>query len=177
LDERHELEVIRRIRNDFAHQLGTVSFGDPTVKARCDSLLLPERMYVPDVIPVPKSADGPLPTVDLHFPSNVSARERFRMSVIYLMHNLTARFADAVHERRSIPADFQSPEEMWTHYLARIEAMMQEKDELTQRLNELEQQLGEPQSEVSNSEMVASAHMLTKYLVQLLERSRQAHDR
>jgi len=44
-DERHDLNLIRRIRNEFAHQT-EISFESPAVRDRCKSL----RMKAPDYI-------------------------------------------------------------------------------------------------------------------------------
>ena len=134
-DERRELDTIRRIRNDFAHQLGALNFEDASVRDRCGALGLPERLYVPERIPLRESTDEPLPVLDLTFPDGVTSRERFRMSVVYTMHVLTVRVAGATSNRRKCPDEFGTPEEMFRFFLDNSDAMME-------RISELEQRLG-----------------------------------
>jgi mannitol operon repressor len=45
-DECHDLEIIGRIRNDFAHDLHGLSFSSESVRDRCDELLLPKRLHL-----------------------------------------------------------------------------------------------------------------------------------
>ncbi len=42
-DEYHDLELLRKIRNRFAHQLEAVGFGDPEVIKLAERLVAPER--------------------------------------------------------------------------------------------------------------------------------------
>lgn len=39
-EEQHDLDAIRRIRNDFAHNENELDFADTSISSRCDSLLL-----------------------------------------------------------------------------------------------------------------------------------------
>lgn len=39
----HDLMVIRKMRNEFAHTLNNISFSDPVVKARIDSMFFARR--------------------------------------------------------------------------------------------------------------------------------------
>lgn len=162
-DERRELDTIRRIRNDFAHQLGALSFDDPSVRDRCGALVLPERLYVPERIPLRKSANEPLPVLDLTFPEGVSSRERFRMSVVHTMHVLSVRLGGATSNRRKCPDEFESPEDTFRFFLDHSDAMMG-------LISDLEQRLGESEPP---SQAVVRTRQLTRYIIEILERSRR----
>ena len=41
-DERHDLQLINRIRNKFAHELSGISFEQDSIKAQCNQFILPK---------------------------------------------------------------------------------------------------------------------------------------
>lgn len=52
-DEYHDLDIVREIRNKFAHELHGLSFSDDWVKNKCDTLRLAKKKKAPPVPGVP----------------------------------------------------------------------------------------------------------------------------
>jgi len=86
-DEFHDLGIIRRVRNNFAHELDTMSFGDEQIRNRCNSLRIAQR----------------LPT---HISS--SPRERFLFATGALSISLSSRTWRAADERRQVPSESEA---------------------------------------------------------------------
>ena len=86
--EQHDLDLIRRIRNEFAHNENDMTFSDPTVSARCDSLALFE-----DLIDTAKHIDF----------SHYTSRDKFQTVGVSLYLTMSAREQQARLMRRSTP--------------------------------------------------------------------------
>ncbi len=86
-DEFHDLTLIRKIRNDFAHDLDKTSFRDEKIQDRCKSLRIPNRW----------KWNGP-PTPE----------ERFNISTQVLSIIIESRTRAAVKERRSTPPESEA---------------------------------------------------------------------
>lgn len=100
-DEYENIENIRRIRNDFAHQLTDVSFDkNQSIKAKCENLYIPKNRFVPDYIP-PLLPNGELPKVNLDpFLEDNSPKNRYVQLFYYLSYNFDARVYHISLERR-----------------------------------------------------------------------------
>lgn len=84
-DEYHDLEVIRKIRNMFAHELHALSFSDKKVEDKCAELRLPKRL--------PRHLDWP-----------PGARNSFMVAVSILWLELGIRALE--HQHRVVPSGF-----------------------------------------------------------------------
>lgn len=73
-DEAHDLHLMRKIRNDFAHELIGISFETPSVRDKCHELRAAR-------------GDGDLG----------SARDRFKKATIRLIVDITIRIKGATH--------------------------------------------------------------------------------
>lgn len=49
--EKNIINTMRRIRNKFAHEIEILNLEEQSVKDLCMNLSIPEKMYVPDIIP------------------------------------------------------------------------------------------------------------------------------
>jgi DNA-binding MltR family transcriptional regulator len=83
----HDLEMIRKIRNKFAHKMHGYSFNEPEIVSWCKSLKLAKM--IADVIP--------------HFPN--SHGNMFLLGVTQLVNWLDMKIIEADTTRRSIPKD------------------------------------------------------------------------
>jgi DNA-binding MltR family transcriptional regulator len=166
-DEKKEIDIIRKIRNDFAHSLQSISFSDQSIKDRCANLVIPDRMFVPDFIPLPNEGDESIPTIDLTPPKNWKPRDRFTNSVTSVLRNLSVRYAQVVRSHRSIPKEFESPENMWRDFLA-------EADLLVEHVRDLEKQKGIVPEELPES--FKSVYKITQYFLAIIEHSREHKD-
>ncbi len=84
-DEYHDLQIIRDIRNGFAHDLHGLSFSTAWVKDKCAKLQLPKK--------------------EPQWPADADAQDAFRISVAILSFQLGARTGR--QERRVVPSPFQ----------------------------------------------------------------------
>lgn len=122
-DEKRELDLIRRVRNQMAHDLD-VSFVTSEVAARCREMELGERLYSPQTMPA-LVIDGiahmnpdeqliartELPLISLELPDRTEPRARFNSSV----HVMTKVLATRIQLRRyggAAPESFASALEL-----------------------------------------------------------------
>jgi DNA-binding MltR family transcriptional regulator len=82
--EYHDLRIIQKVRNDFAHKLD-ISFSDNSIKDRCNTLKLAKTS--------PPSLHPPEP------------RDSFISATIALGSHLAFRIAKAERDRRVVPSD------------------------------------------------------------------------
>jgi hypothetical protein len=109
LREYQTLNTIRRIRNDFAHPLGEISFSDEFIKARCKNIETPVTMILPEQVLVPEGeAEVSLP---IRKADSDDPRACFLESVLALAWVLFGRIADAFESKRSRPSDFVAAHE------------------------------------------------------------------
>lgn len=76
--EQHDLDIIRKTRNAFAHDV-VASFSDSQVSSRCNELRLPEAALPPDI--------------------RSSARQQFYWTVVLLGNTLALRSLEAKDRR------------------------------------------------------------------------------
>lgn len=100
-DEYKNLDTLRKIRNDFAHQLINISFdNNQSIKARCNNLYIPKNRYVPEVIPRP-TEDGKIPKLNLDpFAEDNSPKNRFVQVFYFLSLNFLQRNFEIVNMKR-----------------------------------------------------------------------------
>ncbi len=78
-EEYHDLEVVRKIRNDFAHRMHGLSFESQSIKNRCSNLQLANKVTAFKIF------------------EEAGARERFNISIVLLMNILTLRETNIAH--------------------------------------------------------------------------------
>ena len=83
-DEFHDLRIIQRIRNAFAHELDSSSFGSEQIRDRCNSLRTPQRRQ---------------------WHPSLSPRECFSFATSALSISLESRTRRAKRERRQAPSE------------------------------------------------------------------------
>ena len=88
-DERHDLDIIRAIRNDFAHNERSIDFFSSRVSDRCNSLRLYQNMI----------ADRQ--DIDC---SRHSSRDKFQIVSVSLCLILEDRTRGAAENKRAVPA-------------------------------------------------------------------------
>lgn len=99
-DEESELNLLRRIRNDFAHSIGNSTFWTPPTFDRCKSLKLCDRLYMP-AFPIhpdlgsESQNDDSIPVIDMKFPGTGDPRERFVTATFVLCQVILARWMTA----------------------------------------------------------------------------------
>lgn len=101
------LQVIRRIRNAFAHELTTESLDK--FKDLLSSIVPPRRLLLIKSIPfasIKNDVELPLPEIPVVDLS--SARDMFVKTVLSLTNLLSARCLCAVREQRRTPCNFES---------------------------------------------------------------------
>lgn len=122
-DERRELDLLRRVRNQMAHDLD-VSFKSNAIADRCQELVLGERLYSPPTVPalvIDGVAHGypdeeliasvDLPLIDLTLPDASDPRTRFYAAVLALTKILGTRIQ--LHRQGAqVPAEFASALEL-----------------------------------------------------------------
>lgn len=114
-DERRELDLIRRIRNQFAHDLGARTFDHSGVAHRCRELVMCDRMFIPTRKHRDAEEDGagshatgePVAVTRMSDPQDM--RERFRASVMSMTNILCTRGLLTVTRRLGSPPEFASP--------------------------------------------------------------------
>jgi hypothetical protein len=131
-DEKRELDLLRRVRNQMAHDLD-VSFVTSEVAARCRELELGERLHSPQTMPAlvvdgiahitPDDeliARSELPLISLELPDRTQPRARFNASV----HAMTKVLATRIQFRRyggAAPESFASALELEDARVAALE--------------------------------------------------------
>ena len=138
-DEYKELNLLRKIRNDFAHSLSTGNFADSD---RCMSLQLGVQLYMPPVslknLKAWEDAEDEaernalLPDLNLDLPNADDPRTRFISSVTILGHILSGRAFSI--ERINPPTEATSVFDGVDLGLAKVESN-------TRRLKELRAEL------------------------------------
>lgn len=144
-NERGNLNLIRRIRNDFAHELRATSFNDQAISGRCRELNIPQRMYVPSKIRLP-STDR-VAEINLTVPGPDEPRARFVASFNYMQLCLTFRLQEAQLGGRRIPQELISATDSMRKTIAYF-------DNLQRRLEQLRSELGERNAKRGNLEPI-----------------------
>lgn len=107
-DEYQELNMLRKVRNAFAHQLG-VTFRDETICNLCRELKLSQRIYAPRGLPQTLGTDE---VVSLALPSATPeySRSRFAEAAMVMVRVLFARTLQA-GDHSAKPSEFEYAED------------------------------------------------------------------
>jgi DNA-binding MltR family transcriptional regulator len=120
--EHRRLNLIRKIRNDFAHSVNDIAFSVSSISDRCKQLEFPAEMITPKLVPLSQSGEiPPLPTIVKADPAD--SRDVFQEAVLTLMLILAARVASAGEHRRQSPVEFlkaHEPQEFITQCLQNL---------------------------------------------------------
>lgn len=176
-NEYKNIELIRKIRNDFAHRLTGISFKDPSVKSRCSILSIPKEQYFPEKvkdIPLPNE-DGSLPKIDLNpFSKDTPPRDKFVQVFTYLSLNFYERSAETKKVQRkefkleATRADFfRNMAKTYIESQHRINTMKEEKNKIRREAGEAE--IIEDKSELQK--VLDDAVQLYLYLAEVLDYS------
>lgn len=91
------INLVRRIRNVFAHEIDVVKLEDSDkLVGLCSNLNIPKGMYVPEIINISKDEMIPFDTDPF---VNVTPKERFVKTFQYLTQYLDTRYLDVVKRR------------------------------------------------------------------------------
>lgn len=176
-NEYKNIEMIRKIRNDFAHRITGISFSDSSVKNRCNHLSIPKEQYFPEKIkdiPLPND-DGSLPKINLDpFTKDTPPRDRFVQVFTYLSLNFYVRSIDTKKIQReefkleATRADFfKNLAETYINSQKRIAELREERNK--RRREAGKQEIIEPKSELEK--VLDDAVELHIYLARVLENS------
>jgi mannitol operon repressor len=86
-DEYHDLNIVRKIRNKFAHRLHDLSFDDQEIVSWCQALYTPKKFLPPDWV--------------------VTHRDLFVAAMTTLATHLALRALAIERERRVVPRAFE----------------------------------------------------------------------
>jgi DNA-binding MltR family transcriptional regulator len=105
--EYKQLDIFRKIRNKFAHQLKSKNFADSDLKDLIDNLRV-ERELVPiTFFPLPKTKEEDLPILELTKINQASPREIIDIFILYMCNNLFGRIILAMAKPSTAPAEFK----------------------------------------------------------------------
>lgn len=96
--EYNTIDLIRKIRNIFAHEITVITFeDDKKITGLCNSLSIPKGMYVPNILlfdneHILNLDDEPL--------KGKSLKERFVLTFRYLTQYLNVRYIDIIPNKR-----------------------------------------------------------------------------
>lgn len=177
--EHFVLNSIRGIRNEFAHELGDLSFQSQSVLNRCQSIAPPIAMIAPRRIPLPLAGEEPsVPEVVKADAGN--GRALFEESVVTLASCLFARAAARHPSTRACsPKNFEGahePAEMVLKHLKdNHEEIRQLAEELRQRLNEVScspaaEEIPKP-DQVADTSRAAMVIRAQEFVVQQIKRA------
>lgn len=97
---KHEFDtinLIRKIRNIFAHEIEIVKIEDsPKLVSLCANLSIPKGMYVPDIIYVEGNKMKPFDTDPF---INATPKDRFVKTFKYIIQYLNARYIDVIKRK------------------------------------------------------------------------------
>ena len=191
--ERVNLDIVRRIRNEFAHELGEVSFNTQSIADRTANLEVPHGLYMPNSLPVPEDLVDDGRTWDLTPPAKTDTKNYFRAAVETLAGNLAARLSEIGPDHRRPPDKYESfpererkasagrsksrgrlrdlQEERLTLLKDRAETVADESSpeysDLRSQIDELERELAEPQTPT----MLDALDRVLDLMVPIVERS------
>lgn len=151
-DERRELGIVRRIRNEAAHKVN-VNLSSGSLRDLCMALKLGVKLYYPEVIPladlpggskgIPDDLSDPdiaLPVVDLEMPGAGDPRERFAATVQVLLRSVWARTFD-VPDKRTPPPEFVYPEDPTNKALIQTSRTLGEMEANLEQMKDIRDQL------------------------------------
>lgn len=101
-----QLEIFRKIRNKFAHQLTSKSYDDLDLKDLINNLRV-ERELIPIAFyPLPKTREEDLPIPNMIETNNATSREIIEHFVSYMCNNLLGRMVLAIEKSSNEPKEF-----------------------------------------------------------------------
>jgi len=89
-NEHHDLQIIRGIRNEFAHELHGLSFSNARVRDKCSALQIPKKV--------------------MQLMGSRGARPAFTYATAHLSLQLQLRTLGQVQHRRVVPDEFELAE-------------------------------------------------------------------
>jgi hypothetical protein len=142
-DEARDLDLIRKIRNSFAHDIDASLDTGPS-SSRCRELKLGERLYAPPNIPFLRDEDN-VPYMVMSYPENLAppelevtmpdptdTRQRLVVTTRVLMRVLQARSGGTPDPRPTTPAEYEVDEPARL-FVERIERLLGDDDEAGRR--------------------------------------------
>ena len=118
--EYSQLEIFKKIRNKFAHELKCKSFNDLDLKDSINSLLIEKELIPITFYPLPKTKDEKLPIPKLIKVDPNSPREIIENFISCIFNNLFGRMMLAMDKKVHSPSEFTNsyePFEMATKHL------------------------------------------------------------
>lgn len=184
-DEYKNIDTIRKIRNDFAHQLINISFdNNQSIKDRCRNLYIPKNMYIPKSFPIPK--DGKLPKLNLNpFVADNSPKNRFIQVFYFLSMNLLDRIVDLSLDstvekyevKISTAEGFRKKKEQFSKLKKDLIEVKEKEIKLRLEINEMEEKAGkektvfEPIKESEYLKALEQEVQMYDYIATVLENS------
>lgn len=174
-DEYKNIEWMRSIRNEFAHQLMNVSFdNNQSIKAKCNNLYIPKNRYVPEIMPVPLP-NGEIPKINLNpFAEDDSPKNKYVQLFYFLANNFYARsFLISREKRKKYTYKLSTADEhrqMKETFLDTRAAMIKSQEER----NKLEEKAGLKKTEFAEtplSDFMSRNIDILEYFAQVLEKS------
>lgn len=162
--EYRAINTIRSIRNDFAHQLGEVSFQQQSIKDRCRNIRVPDGVFNPSIIPLPTTS-GEIRSLRIERADIDSPRELFQETVIQLVHMLAGRTVEAMISARSQPKDYTKATEPMQRMVDYYQQQKRKYDELRAKLNAR----GEAVTELADERQMDLAIRLAQYSIALID--------
>lgn len=180
-DERRDLDLLRKIRNKFAHEHAQGSFNTDPVRSQTLELQLGVRLFMPKV-PLYRAADGKryvvteldavpdLPVVELKLENSDVPRVRFAATVSAMTRVLAARWTVIADDRLKSPVEFQYAEGPYEVILAELEGLAARFGEQAEKAQTLDVELAD--SIRINAASLTPQIQLLRYGNEVLRRSR-----
>lgn len=124
------INTIRSIRNTFAHEMGTATFSNQSIRDKCANIAMPRHMEVPDFVP---PSDEGIESPLLFTASKEGPRGIFQEAISHYMRILTARTIASKKARRTAPKDFESAQDTIS---VSLEQMQEVERDLIDLINE-----------------------------------------
>lgn len=150
--EKDRIDVIRKIRNDFAHGFDTASFSNQATINRCISLKVPFEMIMPRDFVISK-ASGELKPPKIEEADITDPRSVFQECVFVLISCLAARACLAMKDRRKEAKDFSAAHES-------IEVQLETFTSLQERYKELSGSSFLPDEDQEKNELLVKIYKI-----------------
>ena len=122
------LQVVRKIRNSFAHNLSVDSLDD--FKSILLSVIPPRELIPVKSIPLASSNDNPPPLPIIPHIDETSSRDIFVKVVMCLSNLLAARCLFCKRQKRKVPGDFKTIIEVDNQKISELQTSLEEVKEL-----------------------------------------------
>jgi DNA-binding MltR family transcriptional regulator len=111
-----QIELFRKIRNKFAHELKCKSFNDADLRDLVNNLIIEKELIPISFYPLPKSREEELPIPNLVEVDATSPRDIIEKFVSYIINNLFGRMILAMDKKVISPSEFTSLYEPFEFY-------------------------------------------------------------